>query len=116
MLQHRFAELIDQLVRRIKRRGRALSDIGDARTSEYSFLLVARGYQIDAIELDAAAIDSATGFSVTHGGDADGGLAGTGLTDQAEHFATVQGEIDTLDNLMPAIFAKAFDPEIADFE
>jgi len=51
MRDDRFAELVDQFMRRVERSGGALCDVCDPRTAQQTFLFVAGCYQIDAIEL-----------------------------------------------------------------
>jgi hypothetical protein len=116
VLDRHLGVLVDQLVRRVERGGRALRHIGDARAAQLAFLLLAGGPQIDAVEQDRAADDPAAGPGEAHGGDADGRLAGAGLADKAQHLAAPQVEVDAVYDLVPLVVGLALDLEAAHLE
>ncbi|MCY1428006.1 hypothetical protein D9M71_438760 [compost metagenome] len=105
--------LVDQPVCRVERCRRTLGNIGDARATQLAHVIGPGLEQVDAIELHAAAGDAATVAGITHGRQAQGGLARTGLADQAQHFAALQGQVDALDQRVPVLFVMPFDLQVA---
>ena len=109
-------KLVDELVRRVEGRRRALRHVGDARAAQLASPGFGHGRQFHAVKPDAAAVDAASRLGKAHGGDADRGLAGAGLPDQPEDLAPVQGDVHPLDDLVPLLVAEALDHETLHLE
>jgi hypothetical protein len=109
--------LVHQLMRGVEGGGGALRHIGDAGATQLAPRLLARRQQIDAVEHHAAAGDAAAGACITHRGETDGGFAGAGFADQAQHLAGVEREADVVDQRHArAGLGDRFDPQVADIE
>ena len=82
---------------RIEGGGRTLGDIGDAHAAQRPVSGFGKFEDILAVEDDAAAGNGAAAARIIHARQADGGFAGPGFADQAEHLATPQREADIID-------------------
>ena len=83
----------------------------DAQTAQ---ILGAVREQVDTVKFDAAARDAAAVAAVTHRGQPDGGFASAGFTNQAEHLAHFEIQIDTMHNLDPVVTGIALHAQVAD--
>ena len=108
--------LVDQPLRRVERGRRALRHIGDAQATQFAQGLGGTLAQVQAVEMNRAAGDPATVAGIPHGGEAQGRLARAGFTDQAQHLAPGQGQVDALHQRMPGIVVVPFDMQVADLQ
>ena len=114
-VQHRaFGVLVDQPVGRVEARRRRLRDIGDAPAEQAALGLFRRRDEVDAVEFYGAAGDAAAVAGEAHGREADGGLAGAGLADEAEHLAAGEVQVDAVHDGQPVLPRQAFDLEVPD--
>src|SRR5690606_26686668 len=84
-------------VRRIEGCRRGLRHVADLGATQRTQALRPALQDVAAIQPNLAAGDTAAAAAVSHRGQANGGLAGTGFADQAEHAAFFQREGDTVD-------------------
>ena len=108
--------LVDQPLRRVERSRRALRHIGDAQAAQFAQSFGGALAQVQAVEMNRAAGDPATVAGIPHGGEAQGRLARAGFTDQAQHLAPGQGQVDALHQRMPGIVVVPFDMQVADLQ
>ncbi len=79
---------------RVEGVGRALCDIGDARAAQALAHRPAAGHEVRATDTNLARSDAAAAAPVAQGREADGGFAGAGLADEAQHLAALQLQAD----------------------
>ncbi len=116
VLHRSLRKLVDQPVRRVERGGGALRHVGDPCPAQRAPRLFGCLHQIDAVEDDRAAGDPAAGSGKRHGGQSHGGLAGARFSDEAQHLAAVQRDVDALDDLVPGLVDLALDAQPAHLE
>ena len=116
VLHRHFSVLVDQLVRRVERRRRALRHIGDTRAAQLAPLLLRARPEVDFVEQDRAAGNAAAGPREAHAGDADGRLAGARFADQTQHLAAPQHDVDAVHDLVPHVVGLALDTKPLHFE
>ena len=116
VLDRRGGVLVDELVGGVERGGRGLRHVGDARTAQHPQILLRRGGELDAVELDGAIRDPAPVAGEAHGGEPDRGLAGPRLPDETHHLAAVQVEVDAMHDLEPLLVGPPLDAKAPDLE
>ena len=114
--EHGLDRLLDDAVGGVEGGGGALGDIGDARAPELAAAAVIGGEEIDAVEHHRAAADAAAGLGIAHGGKPDGRLAGPRFTDQTQHLAALQRDVDAAHDLVPFVVAEALDAQVLDLK
>ena len=86
-----------------------MRDVGDARPAQHAQVLLRRGGELHAVELDGAFGDAASVASEAHRGEPDRGLAGPRLSDETHHLAAAEVEIDAVHDLEPLLVGPALD-------
>ena len=116
VLHRRRGVLVDQLVRGVERRRRGLRHVGDARAAQHAEILLRRGGQLHAVELDGTARDAAAVAGEAHGGEPDGRLPRPRLPDEAHDLAAAQVEVDAVHDLEPLLVGPALDAQAPDLQ
>ena len=96
--QRRLADLVHQGVGRVEGRRRGLCNVGDAFAAHAPASVGIQAAQVDPTQVDFATRDVDTSTGIGHARQTDGGLTSTALTDQAEHLALVETQVDVVDD------------------
>jgi len=97
--------------------GCALRDVGDAAAAQGGERLCVELRHLGSTNPDRSAGNPAAVAGIPHHGEGNGGLARTGLADQAHHFAALHSEADALDDLaLRAVAGRSGNAQIADID
>ena len=94
------AHLVHQAVGGIEGRRCRLGDVGDALAAHIAPALGIQRPDIDATQHHLAVLNVHASSGITHASQTDGGFAGAAFANQAEHFATLQVQVNPVNNHM----------------
>ena len=85
-----------------------MGNVGDTRASDFSFELMRSTEQFHAVKNNRTGDNSTTLPGVSHRSEPDSRFPRPGLPDQTENFASIQGEIDAVDDRHPFLISESF--------